>query len=487
VVNRDGTDVTVTGRASVSLFLLMSPTPPFPEVALEPPGGRYEVVRPLGIGRTTTVFEAWDRDERRRVALKVPIRQFAADEAFLTRLQREVEAVVGFDHPNVAAVHGFGWDGPAGFVVVELVEGSTLWDLLATRGPLPPAGAARVALQVCAALDAAHARGLNHGHLTLANVLLRIDGRVKLTDFRLAQAARPLAAAPDPEGDLRALGRCMVATLTGAEPAPGERVRLGPGVPAELAAIVVRAAGDHQNGYRSAGDLGRDLGRFLATVRRGEAPVSLPGAAAAHDPPDGAAADSHQAIEPKRSLPGSAQGEPPAAGEAGSAPARRRLGLGVVAVAGACLAVVVAVVAFAGLGRDPGGQADGRTVAGPALARLPPATSQPPLGSGEPAATTAPQTTAPPEATLAPAPTTTIGGGAGGSGQRVVVPNVVGRDREQAVAALTKARLGVRVVLVQVRGAGRADRVVSQEPPAGQAVPHGSVVTLTVGAKRLPG
>jgi hypothetical protein len=468
--------------------MLMSRTPPFPEVPLEPLGGRYEVVRPLGIGRTTMVFEALDRDEGRRVALKVPVRQFAADEAFLARLQREVEAVAGFDHPNVAAVHGFERDGPAGFVVVELVEGSTLWDMLATRGHLPSAGAARTALQVCAALDAAHARGLTHGHLTLANVLLRIDGRVKLTDFRLAQAARPLAAAPDPEGDLRALGRCMVVMLTGAEPAPGERVRLGPEVPAELAAIVVKAAGDHQNGYRSTDDLGRDLARFLAMVRRSEAPVSLPGAAAAHDPPDGAAADSHQAVEPKRSLPGSAEGEPPAASEAGSAPARRRPRLGVVAVAGACLAVVVAVVAFAGLGRDPDRQADGRTIAGPALAQLPPATSQPAFGSGEAATTAAPQTTAPPEATTAPpAPTTTIGDETGGPGQQVVVPNVVGRDREQAVATLTKARLGVRVVLVQVRGAGRVDRVVSQEPSAGQAVPPGSVVTLTVGAKQPPG
>src|SRR6266540_4108681 len=309
VVKRDGAEVAVTRRASASLLMLMSRTPPFPEVALEPLGGRYEVVRPLGIGRTTMVFEACDREEDRRVALKVPVRQFAADEAFLARLQGEVEAVAGFDHPNVAAVHGFERDGPAGFVVVELVEGSTLGDMLATRGHLPSAGAARTALQVCAALDAAHARGLTHGHLTLANILLRIDGRVKLTAFRLAQAARPLAAAPDPEGDLRALGRCMVVMLTGAEPAPGERVRLGPEVPAELAAIVVKAAGDHQNGYRSTDDLGRDLARFLAMVRRSEAPVSLPGAAAAHDPPDGAAADFHQAIEPKRSLPGSAEGD----------------------------------------------------------------------------------------------------------------------------------------------------------------------------------
>jgi eukaryotic-like serine/threonine-protein kinase len=472
--------------------MLMSPTPTFPEATPEPVGGRYQVVRPLGMGRMTMVFEAWDRDEGRRVALKVPDQEFADDEAFLARLQREVESVIDLDHPNVAAVHRAEWDGPGGFVVVELVEGSTLWDMLATRGPLPSAGAARIAVQACAALDAAHAKGLTHGHLTPANVLLRIDGHVKLTDFRLAQAARPLAAAPDPEGDLRALGRCMVVMLTGAEPVPGERVRLPPEVHAELAAIVARAAGDHQEGYRSAADLGRDLARFLAMVRRGAAPVSLPGAAERHEPPDGATVEPHRAIEPMRPLPTGAPEVPPAASEAGGAPTMRHLWLGVIGLIGACLAVVVAVAAFAGLGNDPDGRAAGRTVPGAAPAVLAPATSQPPFGGGEPATTTppatAPQTTASPETTTAPqTPTTTTIGRAGGSGQRVAVPNVVGLHREQAVAALTKARLGVRVVLVQVRGAGRVDRVVSQEPSAGQAVPPGSVVTLAVGAKRLTG
>jgi hypothetical protein len=461
--------------------MLMSPTPTFPEATPEPLGGRYQVVRPLGMGRMTMVFEAWDRDEGHRVALKVPDQEFAADEAFLARLQREVEAVIDLDHPNVAAVHRVEWDGPGGFVVVELVEGSTLWDMLATRGPLPAAGAARIAVQACAALDAAHAKGLTHGHLTPANVLLRIDGHVKLTDFRLAQAARPLAAAPDPEGDLRALGRCMVVMLTGAEPAPGERVRLPPEVPAELAAIVARAAGDHQEGYRSAADVGSDLGRFLAMTRRGAAPVSLPGAAERHEPPDGAAVDPDRAIESMRPLPAGAPEAPPAASEAGGAPTTRHLWLGVIGLIGACLAVVVAVVAFAGLGNDP----DGRAVPGAAPAVPAPASSQPPFGGGEPATTTplatSPQTTAP------PTPTTTTSGRAGGSGQRVAVPNVVGLHREQAVAALTKARLGVRVVLVRVRGAGRVDRVVSQEPSASQAVPPGSIVTLAVGAKRLTG
>jgi PASTA domain len=302
---------------------------------------------------------------------------------------------------------------------------------------------------------------------------------VKLTDFRLAQAARPLATAPDPDGDLRALGRCMVLMLTGAEPAPGEPVRLGPEAPAELAAIVVRAAGDHQEGYRSAADLGRDLARFLAMERRGAAPVGLPGTAQDHEPVDGAAVDSHRAIEPMRSRPPTPPAAPPAA---------HHLWRGVIALVGACLIVLVAVVAFAGLIREPDGHAAGRTMAEAALALLASSTSQPPFGGGEPATTsapaTAPQTTASPETTTAPQPpTTTV---AGGAGQRVV-PDVVGLRREVAVAAVTRAGLGVRVVLVRVRGAGRVDRVVSQEPPAGQAVPSGSTVTLAVGVKRPTG
>jgi hypothetical protein len=466
----------------------MSRTQDSSQAAPEPLGGRYEVVGPLGIGPMTIVLEGWDRDQGRRVALKVPIQPFAADEAFLVRLQREVEAVVGLSHPNIATVHGLEWDRGTGFVVVELVEGSSLWDMLATRGPLPPAGAARVALQVCEALDAAHSQGLTHGHLTPANVLLGINGRVRLTDFRLAQATRPLTGSPNPDSDLRALGRCMVVMLTGAEPASGERVRLSPEVPAELAAIVGKAAGDHQEGYRSAADLGRELARYLSMVRRGDAPVGLPGTAQTQVPADGAALDSRQAVEPVWSLPAPPQDRPSAAGVAGRAPARRRRWLGLVGLAGACLAVVMAVVAFAALGRDPVGQAAGRATAGALLALLAPATTQPPFGGGEPAPTTAPQATAPPETSTAPpASSTTIDGGTGGSTQRVVVPNAIGLHREQAVAALTKARLGVRVVLAQVRGAGRVDRVIRQQPSPGQAVPPGSVVTLTVGAKRLAG
>jgi serine/threonine-protein kinase len=172
-------------------------------------GNRYEVVRHIGIGAATRVLEAWDRREGRRVALKVLIQRLAGDEAFLERLEREARTAASLTHPNIAAVHAVGWDARTAFVVTELVDGSSLRDLLAVRGPLPPAGAARVAAEVCAALAAAHARGVTHGHLTSANILLAIDGQVKVTDFRLAQAARPSAAVSEPATDLRGLGRCL--------------------------------------------------------------------------------------------------------------------------------------------------------------------------------------------------------------------------------------------------------------------------------------
>ena len=234
-------------------------------------GNRYEVGRPIGRGAMTRVLEAWDRREHRHVALKVLIDRWAADEGFVERLEHEAQSAASLTHPNIAAVHTVGADSRIRFVVSELVDGSSLGDMLADRGPLPPIGAARVAAKVCAALAAAHRRDLAHGHLTLANILLGIDGQVKVTDFRLAQAATPSVAGGDPAVDLQGVGRCLAAMLTGREPAAGAPIGLGPEVPAEVAAIVLRAVGDVESAYRSAAELGHDLDRFLASVPHGAA------------------------------------------------------------------------------------------------------------------------------------------------------------------------------------------------------------------------
>jgi hypothetical protein len=95
-------------------------------------------------------------------------------------------------------------------------------------------------------------------------------------------------------------------------------------------------------------------------------------------------------------------------------------------------------------------------------------------------ATTAPATTVP-QRTVPPATTRPAG-----SGPRIV-PDVVGLHRGQATDVLREAQLGVQIVRLQVQDPGQVQRVVAQQPPAGQEVPAQSVVRLTIGTKRATG
>jgi serine/threonine protein kinase len=443
-------------------------------------GNRYEVGRPIGRGATTRVLEAWDRQEQRHVALKVLIERLAADEGFLERLEREARTAAGLTHPNIAAVHAVGADSQFRFVVTELVAGPSLGDMLAGRGPLPPVGAARVAANVCAALAAAHRCGVAHGHLTLANVLLGIDGQVKVTDFGLAQAARPAAAGGDPAADLQGVGHCLAAMLTGREPVADGPIGLGSEVPAELAAIVLRAAGDLEGGYRSAADLGHDLDRFLASVRDGAASTAQPDLAPRHDRSTVVALAGSpatelvpvMAAEPRDRRVPSAVRPPPA-------DRRRRLTL----TAG-LVGVGLVMVGVAGLlGRQPPGPIANQALAPPSTA-IPVTTTSQSTTSRAPATTPSPSTTrtgtASPPLT-ARQPTTT--GQVVGPGQRIV-PDVVGLHRQHAADVLAQAQLGTRMVPIQVSDSGKVQRVVAQQPSAGQVVSARSAVTVLVGTRR---
>jgi tRNA A-37 threonylcarbamoyl transferase component Bud32 len=443
----------------------------------------YQLVRPIGRGTTTMVLEAWDRQRRRPVALKVPIQPYAGDEAFLDRLQREVWAVAGFTHTNVAEVHAIERDGQAAFVVVELVDGSSLPDMLAERGPLPPVGAARVAAGACAAAAAAHAHGIVHGHLVPANVLLTIDGRVKVTDFRLAQATLASGGVADPGDDVRALGRCLAAMLTGRELASAETARLPTASP-ELAAIVARAAGDPHDAeaYRSATELGRDLARFLAAARPGAGGTARRHMVPAHGAPPVTVSRPSRAAGRVPLSAARAPDNPAAAGGAPSGARRRRRPRLLAGLVTAVLVAVGVLIAFGLPDRQPSRLTAGNAVAPPPTAILATTTS-PPAGSRA-ASTAAPSSTRPPT-TAAATPSTTSGRGAG-TGQRVV-PNVVGLHRAQAADVLARAQLGVQVMEVPIPESGKAQRVISQQPSAGQVVPARSDVLLLVGTRRPAG
>src|SRR5512138_1853379 len=200
--------------------------------------GRFELVRELGRGGFGIVFEALDRELRRRVAFKA-IRpgERARDPASAELLRREAMAVAQLQHPNIVTLYDAGADaGP--YLILELLRGETLARRLG-RGRISAREAMRVALAVSRALVHAHANGVLHRDLKPSNVFLCADGVVKVLDFGLAHvfgAGGPAGSgtpgymapeqrrggAEDARTDVYAVGVLVAEMVTGARiPEPG--------------------------------------------------------------------------------------------------------------------------------------------------------------------------------------------------------------------------------------------------------------------------
>src|SRR5204863_3951442 len=115
----------------------------------------------------------------------------------VARFEREAQVLASLNHPNIAQIFGLeGQDGQRA-LILELVEGSTLADLIGQRAEgsgLPLEEALAIARQIADALEAAHEQGIMHRDLKPANVKLRPDGAVKVLDFGLAKAFEPATA-----------------------------------------------------------------------------------------------------------------------------------------------------------------------------------------------------------------------------------------------------------------------------------------------------
>jgi eukaryotic-like serine/threonine-protein kinase len=189
------------------------------------------------------VFRARDAVLEREVAVKVLHPSLAGDAGFVERFRREARSAAGLNHPNVVHVHDWGAVDAVYFMVMEYVRGQSLRELLSAEAVLAPATAADVLLQVLAALDHAHRRGIVHRDIKPENIMLTPDGLAKVTDFGLARAyadarstqtgtvtgtvqylaPEQLQGEPaDPRTDLYSLGVVAYELLTGDVPFDGE-------------------------------------------------------------------------------------------------------------------------------------------------------------------------------------------------------------------------------------------------------------------------
>src|SRR5271170_4063537 len=156
----------------------------------------YEVLGLLGAGGMGEVYRARDSALKREVAIKVLPSFVSRDPDRLRRFEQEAQAAAVLNHPNILAVYQFGVFEGAPYMVSELLEGSTLRQLL-QRGTLPIRKAIDYGIQIVHGLAAAHEQGIIHRDLKPENLFATKDGRIKILDFGLAKL---MQRQPDSDG-----------------------------------------------------------------------------------------------------------------------------------------------------------------------------------------------------------------------------------------------------------------------------------------------
>ena len=166
--------------------------------------GRYEVRSFIGAGGRGEVYLAEDTQLQRPVALKVLGGALATDEERLRRFAQEARAASALNHPNIITIYEVGGTDALRFIAAEYVAGLTLRRLM-SNAPLAPVAVFDIALQIAAALGAAHAAGIVHRDIKPENVMLRTDGYVKVLDFGLAKLTEEFGARQpsDPDASTR--------------------------------------------------------------------------------------------------------------------------------------------------------------------------------------------------------------------------------------------------------------------------------------------
>ncbi|MBK8480515.1 MAG: protein kinase [Proteobacteria bacterium] len=266
---------------------------------------KYELLEEVGHGGMAVVFRGRDTHLDREVAVKVLHPHLAKEREAKERFQREAQAVARLRHENIIEIYDYsGADSDESFIVTEFIHGETLKQFVAAHPVAHPELAAMIVIEVCAALAHAHGLSIIHRDIKPENIMIRRDGRVKLTDFGIAQMVElakltvtgqligsPAYMSPelvtgarvDYRSDVFSVGTLLYQLATAQLPFTGSnahevlrRIAEGrfpppeaasPRVDAQLGAIIRRAlARDPEARYPSVVALADDLREFLSAV-----------------------------------------------------------------------------------------------------------------------------------------------------------------------------------------------------------------------------
>jgi serine/threonine-protein kinase len=149
---------------------------------------KYELLERVGQGGMAVVYRASDRSLRREVAIKVLHHHLAEHQEARERFEREAHAVAKLRHENILEIYDFsGIESEESYIVTEFIDGESLKEFITGHAIKHPEIGAMVTVQVCKALQHAHAAGVLHRDVKPENIMIRSDGVVKLTDFGIAQ------------------------------------------------------------------------------------------------------------------------------------------------------------------------------------------------------------------------------------------------------------------------------------------------------------
>jgi len=261
--------------------------------------GRYRILRKLGTGGMANVYLAEDEVLGRRVAIKILNDRHAGDDQFVERFRREAKNAASLSHPNIVSIYDRGEAEGTYYIAMEYLDGRSLKELIVARGPAPIHLAVDYARQILAAIRFAHRHGIVHRDIKPHNVLVDGEGRLKVTDFGIARAGvsqmteagsiigtaqylspeQAKGAPVDQTSDLYSGGVVLYELLTGVVPFSGDTpveiamkhlssVPEPPSakradVPRDLDLVVMRAlAKDQSERYQSAEEMDADLRRI---------------------------------------------------------------------------------------------------------------------------------------------------------------------------------------------------------------------------------